>query len=147
MVLDGRNLDLMSLWYIVSPVTVQGYALDYKALSLQCPINHLQSPFLFIFISLVIWNHFSHCLIIVYTQSTVTLLQSSHRSPRLTSSSPYQLDCPYHAGISLILTLLSCSTSIEPWDKSMLAPTTTNCSTWASTYRLAPPPSYYLQQP
>ena len=26
----------------------------------------------------------------------------------------------------------------------MLAPTTTNCLTWASTYRLAPPPSYYL---
>ena len=54
-------------------------------------------------------------------------------------------DCFYHAGISLILTLLSCSTSIEPWDKSMLTPTTTNCSTWASTYRSAPPPSYYQQ--
>ena len=54
-------------------------------------------------------------------------------------------DCPYHAEISLILTLLSCSTSIEPWDKSMLAPTTTNCSTWAPAYRSAPPPSYYLQ--
>ena len=55
------------------------------------------------------------------------------------------LDCFYHAGISLILTLLSCSTSIEPWDKSMLTPPTTNCSTWTSTYRLAPPPSYNLQ--
>ena len=54
-------------------------------------------------------------------------------------------DCLYHTRISLILTLLSCSTSIEPWDKSMLAPTTTNCLTWASAYRLAPPPSYYLQ--
>ena len=113
-VLDGSNLDLMSLWYIVSPITVQGYASDYKALSLRHPINHLQSPFLFIFISLIIWNCFPHCLIIIYTQSTVTLLQSSHCSPRLTSSLPYQSDCPYHAGISLILTLLSCSTSIEP---------------------------------
>ena len=55
-------------------------------------------------------------------------------------------DFPYHAGISLILTLLSCSTSIEPWDESTLAPTTTNCSTWAPAYRLAPPPSYYLQR-
>ena len=54
-------------------------------------------------------------------------------------------DCPYHAGISLILTLLSCSTSIEPWDESTLAPTTTNCLTWTPAYRLAPPPSYYLQ--
>ena len=62
---------------------------------------------------------FSHCLIIVYTQSAITLLQSGHHSPRLTSSYPYQSDCPYHAGISLILTLLSCSTSIEPWDESI----------------------------
>ena len=54
-------------------------------------------------------------------------------------------DCLYHTGISLILTLLSCSTSIEPWDESTLAPTTTNCLTWAPAYRLAPPPPYYLQ--
>ena len=125
----------MSLWWIVSPVTVQGYASDYKALSLRCPKNHLWSPFLFLFIS----------LIFIYTQSAVTLLQSSHHSPGLTSSLPYQSDCPYHAGISLILTLLSCSTSIEPWDESMLTPTTTNCLTWASAYRLAPLPSYFLQ--
>ena len=135
----------MSLRYIVSPVTVQGYASDYKALSLQHPINHLWLPFLFLFTSLIVWNCFPHCLIIVYAQSAITLLQSGHHSPGLTSSSPYQSDCPYHAGISLILTLLLCSTSIEPWDESMLAPTTTNCSTWTSAYRLAPPPSYYLQ--
>ena len=55
-------------------------------------------------------------------------------------------DCLYHTGISLILTLLSCSTSIEPWDESTLAPTTTNCLTWAPTYRSAPPPSYYLHR-
>ena len=60
-------------------------------------------------------------------------------------STQIRSDCPYHTGISLILTLLSCSTSIEPWDESTLAPTTTNCSTWAPTYRSAPPPSYYLQ--
>ena len=54
--------------------------------------------------------------------------------------------CLYHTGISLILTLLSYSTSIEPWDESMLTLTTTNCSTWASTYRLASPPSYYLHR-
>ena len=60
-------------------------------------------------------------------------------------STRIRLDCLYHTGISLILTLLFCSTSIEPWDESMLAPTTTNCSTWAPAYRSAPPPSYYLQ--
>ena len=136
----------MLLRYIVSPVTVQGYTSDYKALSWQHPINHLWSPFLFIFISLVVWNHFPPHLIIVYTQFTITLLQSGHCSPRLTSSSPHQSDCLYHAGISLILTLLSCSTSIEPWDESTLAPTTTNCSTWAPAYRSAPPPSFYLQR-
>ena len=54
-------------------------------------------------------------------------------------------DCLYHAGISLILTLLSCSTSIEPWDKSTLTPTTTNCLTWAPAYRSAPPPPYFQQ--
>ena len=43
-------------------------------------------------------------------------------------------DCPYHAGISLILILLSCSTSIESWDESTLTPTTTNCLTWAPAY-------------
>ena len=137
---------MISSRYIVSSVTVQGYASDYKALSLQHPINHLWSPFLFVFISLIIWNHFPHRLIIIYTQSAITSLQSSHHSPRLTSSLPYQLDCLYHAGISLILTLLSCSTSIKPWDESMLAPTTTNCLTWASAYRSAPPPPYYLHQ-
>ena len=29
------------------------------------------------------------------------------------------LESLYHAGISLIITLLSCSTSIEPWDESI----------------------------
>ena len=80
----------MLLWYIASPVTVQGYASDYKALSLQHPKNHLWSPFLFIFISLIIWNRFFPHLIIVYTQSAVMLFQSGHRNPGLTSSSPYQ---------------------------------------------------------
>ena len=75
----------MLLRYIVSPVTVQEYASDYKALSLEWPINYLWSPFLFIFVSLVFWNHFPHHLIIIYTQSAVTLLQSGHCSPGLTS--------------------------------------------------------------
>ena len=48
----------MLLRYIVSHVTVQGHALAYKAFSLWCLINHLQSPFLFIFISLIIRNRF-----------------------------------------------------------------------------------------
>ena len=102
-VLNSCNLDLMSLRYIVSPVTVQGYALDYKALSLQHPINHFQSPFLFLFVSLV-WNHFPHRLIIVYAQSTVTLLQSGCCSPKLPSSLPYQsVWAPGFAWIAFIM--------------------------------------------
>ena len=75
----GRHLDSCTWWsdsmllrYIVSPVTVQGYASDYKALSLQHPINYLRSPFLFIFVPLVVWNCFSHhhlCSIHRYTTS------------------------------------------------------------------------------
>ena len=53
-------------------------------------LHHLRSPCLLIFVSLIIWNHFSHHLIIVYTQSAVMLLQSGHRSSGLTSSSPYK---------------------------------------------------------
>ena len=83
--------------------------------------------------------HYSTSIWLSLARINYIIVISIHLSTQIHS------DCFYHAGISLILTLLSCSTSIEPWDKSMLTPTTTNCSTWASTYRFAPPSSYYLQ--
>ena len=53
----------------------------------------------------------------------------------------------YHAGISLslILLILYIQLLLNSWDESILKPTTTNCLTWAYTYRSAPPPIYYLQ--
>ena len=93
-------------------------------------------------------SHHRLCSICRYSTSIQSLLAqvnsiitiSIHLSTRI------RLDCLYHTGISLILTLLSCSTSIEPWDESTLTPTTTNCSTWAPAYRSAPPPPFYLHQ-
>ena len=141
----------MLLRYIVSPVTVQGYASDYKALSLQCPIHHLWSPLsLSLSLSssgivspsschhLCSIHHYSTSIRLSLTWINFIIIISIHLSTWIRS------DCFYHTGISLILTLLSCSTSIEPWDESMLTTTTTNCLTWASAYRLAPPLSYKL---
>ena len=142
----------MSLRYTVSPVTVQGHALDYKALSLQHSINHLWSPFLLFsclslsgFISppphhcLCSFCHYSTSIQLLLTQINFIIVISICLSICICS------DCLYHAGISLILTLLICSTSIGPWDKSILAPPTINCSTWAFTYRSAPSPFHHLQ--
>ena len=142
----------MSLRYIVSPVTVQGYASDYKVLSLQCPINHLRSHFslsssLSSFGIVSPSSHLCLCSIHHFPTSIWLLLAQINFIIIISIclSTWICLDCFDHTRRSLILTLLSCSNYIEPWDKSMLAPTTTNCSTWASAYRSAPPPSYYLQ--
>ena len=135
----------MSLRYIVSPVTVQRYALDYKALSWRRPIKHLLVTF-FLYLHLPRHlesfspsSHHHLCSICRYSISIQLSLAwiNSIIAISIRLSTRIRLDCPYHAGISLILTLLSCSTSIEPWDESTLAPITTNCLTWAPTYRLA----------
>ena len=119
----------------------------------------LSVTFLFILVSLIIWVCIPTSSPSPMFLSVAVLLQSSPHSPRLTFHCPTNLsrhpdllglpiscwDKLYHAGISLLLTLLIYSTAIGPWDESMLTPTATNCSTWAFTYRLAPPPSHYLQ--
>ena len=142
----------MLLGYTVSPVTVQGHVLDYKALSLWCSINHLQSPFLlssYLSLSGIISPLLHHHLSSICCYSTsiwsslvqinFIIIISIHLSVHI------HLDWFYHTGISLILTLLILSTSIGPWDKSILTSPTTNCLTWTFTYRLAPPPFYHLQ--
>ena len=143
----------MSLRFIVSLVTVQGYISDYTALSLQCPINHLQSPSSLsssLSSSGIVSPSSCHHLRSIHHCSTSIQLSLAQIKfiivISICLSTWIRLDCFHHTGISLILTLLSCSTSIEPWDESTLTATTTNCSTWASTYRSAPPPSYYLHQ-
>ena len=145
----------MSLRDTVSPVTVQGHTSDYKSLSSQHPINHighLWTPFLlssYLSLSGIISPSLHHHLHSIHCYSTS--IQSSLTQINLVIfisiclSIQIHSDCCYHAGISLILTLLTCSTSIGPWDESMLALITTNCSTWAFLHRLAPPPYYYLQ--
>ena len=118
--------------------------MDYKALSLRCPINHLWWPFSLSsslpssgIISpssrhhLHSIHHYSTSIQLSLTQINFITVISICLSTQICS------DCLYHAGISLILTLLPCSTSIEPWYESTLIPTTTNCSTWASAYTLS----------
>ena len=93
-------------------------------------------------------SHRCLCSIRHYSTSIWSLLTwiNSIITISIRLSTRIHLDCLYHARISLILTLLSCSTSIEPWDESTLAPSTTNCLTWAPAYRSAPSPPYYLQR-
>ena len=142
----------MSLRYTISPVTVQGHALDYKALSSQCSINHLWSPFFLsscLSLSGIVSPSLHHCLHSIHCCSTS--IQSSLIQINfiiiisICLSIQIHSDCSYHTGISLILTLLICSTSIGPWDESILTSPITNCSTWAFAYRSAPPPFHYLQ--
>ena len=147
-----RQMDLMSLRYIVSPVTVQGHSSDYKGWSWRCQINHFSSPFFLSSLlssSGIVSQPFPHRL--RFIRHCCTLIRSS--LPRIISTIVLSIrigtrirsDFLYHAGISLLITLLIYSTAIGPWDESILTPTTINCSTWAIAYRSAPPPFHYLQ--
>ena len=142
----------MSLRYIVSPVTVQGHASDYEVLSLQHPINHCWSPFLLsscLSSSGIISSSLLHCLHSICCCSTSIWLSLAQIHSIIITTIYLGiwicLDCFYHSGTSLILTLLIHSTSIGPWDESILTSPMTNCLTWAFTYRLTPPPFRYLQ--
>ena len=117
------------------------------------PNKSLFITFLFILVSLVIWDH-------IPTSSPLPMFYPSLLHFNLAITHPDYLCCHsinpfwhldslglhilYHTGISLLLTLLIYLTAIGPWDKSILAPTTTNCSTWAIAYRSSPPPFHYL---
>ena len=93
-----------------------------------------------------------HCLCSIHCYSTsiwlslaqinIIIAISIHLNTQICS------DCLYHAGISPILTLLSCSTSIEPWDECYvffsLAPQTPHHSHSTPT---RPPPHPYPLAP
>ena len=145
--LDGYSLDLMLLRYIVSPVTVQGHASDYKAVSLQHPINHFLSPFFLsacLLSSGIISQPFCHHLhFICYCYTSIwsllawiilIIVLSVHFGIQIHS------DCLHHARKSLLLTLPIYSTAIESQDKSILTPTTINCSTWAFCLQVSTTP-------
>ena len=106
--------------HFLSPVTVQGHALDYKVLSLQCPVNHL--------LSLFFHPHISHCLssypnlfAIVYTLSVTVLLNSSHHFSGFTQIAYIILG---HCKSFPYLPFSYIQLLLNPWDKSILVPAT-----------------------
>ena len=140
----------MLLRYMVSPVTVQGHASDYKVHDTQK--NHLSSPFILsspFSLSGIISQPLCHHLHFIHHYFTPIqpLLAQIISIVTLSIHLGFQIcsDCLYHTGISLLLTLLIYSTAIGPWNESVLTPTTTYCLTWAFTYRSAPLPFHYLQ--
>ena len=141
----------MLLRYIVSPVTVQGHASDYKAVSLQYPINHFLSPF-FLSACLLSSGIISQPFAIIYTLSVTVTLQSGHCLPGLSWSLFYQSILASRFTQIAYIMLERVFSLPFPYIQLLLNPRTSlyshplllTAQLGHFAYRSAPPPFHYL---